>query len=109
MQHRPGSKTSEQATQPLDVDAARSAAAFRAYLQQYELHPLDVAITSKVRYLSVWNLMKGKPINADHAARVRFGLYTMTSVLYTAPILLLAEQATLIREDGGKRVSSRRI
>ncbi len=53
--------------------------------------------------------MKGKPINADHAARVRFGLYTMTSVLYTAPILLLAEQATLIREDGGKRVSSRRI
>ncbi len=107
-QQRPASKTSEQATQPLDIDAARSAAVFRAYVQQYELHPLDVSITSKVRYLSVWNLFKGKPITADHAARVRLGLYTMTSVPYIAPILLLAEQTTPNHEDGGKRGSSRR-
>ncbi len=106
-QQRPVSKTSAQATQPLDIDAARSAAAFRAYLQQYELHPLDVSITSKVRYLSVWNLIKGKPITADHAARVRLGLYIMTSVPYTAPILLLAEEAALDQEDGS-RASSRR-
>ncbi len=109
-QQRPISKTSQQATQPLDIAAARSAAAFRAYLQQYELHPLDVSITSKVRYLSVWNLFKGKPITADHAVRVRLGLYTMTSVPYTAPMLLLAEETTPNQEDSGRRGnSSRRV
>jgi hypothetical protein len=71
-----------------------SANAFCAYLQQYGLHPLDVALTSRVRYLTVWNVERGNPISAEHAMRLRAGLHQLTGVLYTAPILLLAEEET---------------
>lgn len=51
----------EQATQPLDVLAIQGAFFFREYLQRYRLHPLDVALASRVRYLTVWNVEHGKP------------------------------------------------
>jgi hypothetical protein len=71
-----------------------SANAFCTYLQQYGLHPLDVALTSRVRYLTVWNIEHGNPISAEHAMRLRAGLHQLTAVPYTAPILLLAEEET---------------
>ncbi|SRR6266568_5614094 len=59
---------------------------FQAYLDHYNLNPLDVSITSSVRYLTIWNIQHGTPITSTHAARVRLGLLHLTGVPFTAPI-----------------------
>lgn len=79
----------EQATQPLDMLAIQGAFLFRDYLQRYHLHPLDVALASNVRYLTVWNAEHGKPVQREHAARLRRGLRQLTGVPFTAPLVLL--------------------
>jgi len=59
---------------------------FQAYLAHYELQPVDVAVQSGVRYVTVWNILKKKPVTAAHAAQVRRGLQKLTGVPYLGPI-----------------------
>lgn len=89
----------EQVTQPLDVLAIQGAFFFREYLQRYHLHPLDVALASRVRYLTVWNVEHGKPVKREHAARLRRGLRQLTGVPFTAPLALL--DAMPAQQHGG--------
>lgn len=78
----------EQETVPLHTMALRGAALFQAYLLRFNLHPLDVALASHVRYLTVWNIQRGNPITAAQAAQVRTGLYSLTGVPFTSPLAL---------------------
>jgi len=64
----------DQETQPIDTAAVASAIAFANYLTAYQLDPLHVAVTAKVRYLTIWNMQHGKPIQKHHAVQVRNGL-----------------------------------
>lgn len=84
----------EQETHQLDVASIRSASDFLTYVKIYRLELLDVALAGGVRYLSVWNISQGKPITAAHAALVRMGLFQLTGVAYTAPIILLSKLAS---------------
>jgi hypothetical protein len=79
-----------------------SGAAFQSYLRAYQLSPLDVALASQVRYLTVWNIAHEVPVRNRHAALVRVGLYRLTGVPYTAPIALIAgtSEETASRKDG---------
>ena len=77
--------TDEQATLPL------SAIAFRRYLQQHELEPLDVALKADMRCLTVWKIWQGLPIKSQEEARVRQGLFRVTGESYTAPMLVQEE------------------
>jgi hypothetical protein len=73
---------SEQDTLPI------SAVAFRRYMQKYQIEPLDVALRSGVRYLTVWKIGKGHPIKSQDEVLIRQGLFRMTGIPYTAPILV---------------------
>ena len=64
-----------------------SAIAFRHYLATYQLEPLDVALKSEVRYMTIWRIKQGQPINNQDELLVRQGLLRMTGIPYTAPIL----------------------
>ena len=59
---------------------------FQAFLTEHELQPLDVALHSGVRYITVWNILKNNPVSAQHAAQVRAGLYKMAGVHYWGTI-----------------------
>jgi len=76
----------EQETVPLEPGLL-SAATFHVYLRQYNLNPLRVALTAGVRYLTVWNIQHGNPIHKKDALLVRHGLYKLTGIAYTAPIV----------------------
>ncbi|MGH2493970.1 MAG: hypothetical protein ACRDIV_04635 [Ktedonobacteraceae bacterium] len=65
---------------------AESSAAFRAYLQHFELSLVDVAVAARVRLLTVWKIEQGLPIRTEHAQAVRSGLHHLTGVSYTALI-----------------------
>jgi hypothetical protein len=69
------------------LEHANENTAFQAYLTQYKLQSLDVAIHAQVRYVTVWNILRNKPITAEHAALVRAGLQRQTGVAYTGPIV----------------------
>ena len=73
---------SEQETLPL------SAVAFRRYLHTYQLELLDVALKSGVRYMTVWRIGQGQPINSQDELLIRQGLLRMTGIPYTAPLLV---------------------
>jgi len=63
--------------------------AFSNYLQRHRLNVRDVATAASVRLVTVWNIDKGTPVQAAHAAQVRVALLRLTDVPYTAPIALL--------------------
>ena len=75
-------KTSEPETLSL------SAIAFRRYLQAYQLELLDVALKSGVRYMTIWRIGQGQPINSQDEVLIRQGLLRMTGIPYTAPLLV---------------------
>ena len=64
-----------------------SAVAFRRYLVDYRLEPLDVALKSGVRYMTVWRVSQGQPVSRQSELLIRQGLLRMTGMPYTAPLL----------------------
>ncbi len=86
MYKRNGTDITEQETVRL-APSVLSAVAFWGYLKRYELDPLHVALASHVRYLTVWNIQHGNPIREKDALLVRHGLFTLTGVAYSAPIV----------------------
>ena len=65
-----------------------SAIAFRRYLDMYQIEPLEVAVKSGVRYMTVWRIRQGQPINSQDELLIRQGLLRMTGIPYTAPLLV---------------------
>ena len=82
---------SEQETLPI------SAVEFRRYLAMYQIEPLDVALKSGVRYMTVWRIGQGQPINSQDELLIRQGLLRMTGIPYTAPLLVHREQEGIER------------
>ena len=72
--------------------AQRGLLSFEQYLQQHHLEPITVSVIAQVRYLTVWNAMKGKPITPAHAAQIRAGVLKLTGVPYTGSFALTQEQ-----------------
>lgn len=75
----------EQETIPLN------ALIFRQYLSQHQLTPLDVALASGVRYLTVWRIWEGKPVKSVCVQLIRSTLFKLTGEPYSAPILIWEE------------------
>jgi hypothetical protein len=68
---------------------AISSAAFRAYLQRFELTILGVALAARVRLLTVWKIEQGLPIRPQDALAVRASLQQITGVPYPALISVI--------------------
>ena len=64
---------------------------FERYLQTHRIEPLALSIVAKVRYLTVWNAMKGKPIRRSYAIHILHATTLLTGVLYTGKLALLPE------------------
>jgi hypothetical protein len=78
--------TSEPETLPI------SAVAFRRYLAAYQIELLDVALKSGVRYMTVWRVGQGQPINSQDEILIRQGLLRMTGIPYAAPLLVHGQE-----------------
>ena len=65
---------------------------FEQYLQQHHLEAIRVSVIAQVRYLTVWNALKGKPITPAHAAQIKVGVLKLTGVPYIGSFVLTQEQ-----------------
>lgn len=71
---------------------------FEVYLQAHAIDPVQLSVYAKVRYMTIWNAMKGTPITAEHAQRIRAAVHMLTGEAYTGDIATqtpVAEQPTL--------------
>jgi hypothetical protein len=59
---------------------------FEQYLKDHNIEPLRLSIEAGVRYLTVYNATKGKPISEEHAHRIRVALYRLTGEVYTGSL-----------------------
>lgn len=66
---------------------------FEAYLKEQQVEPLLLSLEAHVRYLTIWNAMKGNPILPEHAQRIRQTVFRMTQVAYRGPFFLTCPEA----------------
>lgn len=86
-----GDHLATQRTLPLTVAIGQSAAALRSILQAHDLCPLDFALKSGIRYVTIWNIMRGNPVRREQAARARVSLWHLTGVWYDGHICVYNE------------------
>jgi hypothetical protein len=67
---------------------------FEAYLQRYQLNALTLSIVAAVRYLTVYNAMKGIPIPSERAQRIRHAVLGMSGVPFTGGFVLTEPEPT---------------
>jgi hypothetical protein len=65
---------------------------FEEYLKQHNLEALTVSIKAGVRYVTVWNAVKGNPITLEHAHKIQQAVLSLTHVPYSGPLVILQEQ-----------------
>lgn len=82
-----------------------SAIAFRRYLADYRLEPLDVAVKSRVRYMTVWRISQGQPISRQSELLIRQGLLRMTGIPYIAPLLTQEDSQGTDFTHAGQNIS----
>lgn len=61
---------------------------FEEYLKKQNLEALTVSIKAGVRYMAVYNAMKGLPITPENARRIRLALWEITGVVYNSTLTL---------------------
>ena len=61
---------------------------FEAYLKNYQLNELTLSIIAKVRYVTVYNAVKGFPITPEQAQQLRQAVLHMSGVPFTGAFVL---------------------
>jgi len=61
------------------------------YLSNHKIEARRLSIEAGVRYVTVWNAIKEKPIFYEQAQKIRVALYRLTGLAYTSPIPTLDE------------------
>ncbi|QBD80824.1 hypothetical protein EPA93_34600 [Ktedonosporobacter rubrisoli] len=61
---------------------------FEDYLKAHRLLALAVANRACVRYLTVYNALKGNPISPQHAEQIRQAVLIMTGISFTGCFIL---------------------
>ena len=82
---------------------AESSAAFRAYMQQFNLSRQDVAQVANMRLLTVWKIEQGLPIREADALAVCAGLYQLTGIPYTALIPMIPTEILRLTQPSQTR------
>jgi hypothetical protein len=67
---------------------------FEQYLKQYQIDPVRLAATAKVRYLIVYKAQKGLPIQPENAQKIREAVLRLSSVPYVGSFVLTQELNT---------------
>ncbi len=67
---------------------------FEGYLEAHGLEALTVSIHAGVRYITVYNAVKGYPISSQHAQQIQHAVLTLTGVPFTGNFVLI-QQASI--------------
>ena len=65
---------------------------FERYLRDHDIEPLTLSVIARVRYLTVWRVMKGKPVRRSYATQMIHTATILAGVPYTGQIALTLEQ-----------------
>jgi len=60
--------------------------ALEQYLQEHNIEPFRLSMESGVRYVTIWNAVRAKPIFYSNAQKIRATLHRLTGLAYTGPI-----------------------
>lgn len=66
---------------------------FEEYLKAHNLEALQVSVIGKVRYMTIYNAMKGFPISLEHARQIRQAVFSITRVPYTGSFTLIKPES----------------
>ena len=61
---------------------------FDEYLKSHGLEALAVSIQAGVRYITIYNAVKGNPISYQHAQQIKQAVVMLTSVPFTGNFVL---------------------
>ena len=61
---------------------------FEEYLKQHNLEALTVALQARVRYMTVYNAIKGRPITPQHAGQLLEAVLRMTGTPFQGSFVL---------------------
>lgn len=66
---------------------------FEVFLRAHNIEALQLSITAQVRYMTVWNAAKGRPITPDHAAKIRTAVEQLAGTSYAGNIVIFDAQS----------------
>ncbi len=66
-----------------------SVSPFEHYINSCSINPMTVAVLANVRFVSVWNMMKGVPISRQKAYNIVSAARKLSGKTYTGKIALL--------------------
>jgi hypothetical protein len=89
MANRDGNQSEGEADTSRIIEDNKSS--LESFLQAHNLDPVQLSVFAGVRYLTIWNAMKGKPIAADHAQKIRKAILLLTGRPYLREFTLLEE------------------
>lgn len=61
---------------------------FEDYLKQHNLEALAVSLRARVRYMTVYNAIQGRPITPQHAEQLREAVLGMTGIPFQGSFVL---------------------
>jgi hypothetical protein len=61
---------------------------FEQYLVEHHVEALHLSIVAGVRYSTVWNAMKEKPVTAENARKIRDAASQLTGVPYIGALIV---------------------
>ena len=61
---------------------------FEEYLNEHNLEALTVSIKARVRYMTIYNAMKGLPITPEHAQQIHETVLNMSGVAFVGKFVL---------------------
>ena len=67
---------------------------FEQYLKDHQIEPLRLSVVAGVRYMTVWNATKQKPIAPEQARKIRLALQRLTGHMYQGPLLTTDDPPT---------------
>lgn len=69
---------------------------FEEYLKALSLEALTVSMQAGVRYITVYNAVKGNPISSQHAQQIKQAVIMLTGIPFTGNFVLT--QQTSVHE-----------
>ena len=72
---------------------------FQRYLEFYEIDPVRLSIEAHVRYLTVYNAMKGNPLMPENAQKIKEAVFRLTGVPYVGSFVLIELNDKLSEEQ----------
>jgi hypothetical protein len=65
---------------------------FEQYLVKHHVEALRLSIVAGVRYATVWNAMKEKPVTAENARKIRDAVSILTGVPYIGALMVFPNE-----------------